>query len=129
MHAVRLMWLKVAEPGLWAVQQVLEQGALTKAGLDAALTESGDAVAVLLEKFEASGGKVKGFKPHVTAFCGYLISHESHHRAQIALALKQAGHPLDNKVAYGSGGCGEQLRLSLSVGLGVRFCGIPVDGA
>ena len=33
----------------------------------------------LLGKAVASGGKVKGFKPHATAFLGYLISHESQH--------------------------------------------------
>ncbi|MBC8144122.1 MAG: hypothetical protein H7X80_00985 [bacterium] len=48
-----------------------------------------------------SGGKVKGFKPHVTAFVGYMIAHEAHHRGQIAMRLKQAGHPLDKKVSYG----------------------------
>jgi hypothetical protein len=41
---------------------------------------------------------VKGFKPHAAAF---LVSHESHHRGQIALTLKQAGHPLEKKVAFG----------------------------
>jgi hypothetical protein len=65
------------------------------------LTESGLAVAKVLEKAEAGGGKVKGFKPHAAAFCGYLIAHESHHRGQIARALKQSGHALDKKVAYG----------------------------
>jgi uncharacterized damage-inducible protein DinB len=100
-HAVRLMWLKAADPELCATQHKLEKDGLTKAGLHAALTESGIAVTKLLEKAEASGGKVKGFKPHATAFCGYLILHESHHRGQIALALKQSGHPLDKKVAYG----------------------------
>lgn len=101
MHAVRLMWLKVADPEWGATQQTLQKSALTKAGLNAALTESGLAVAKLLEKAEAGGGKVKGFKPHAAAFCGYLIAHESHHRGQIALALKQSGHALDKKVAYG----------------------------
>ena len=44
---------------------------------------------------------MKGFKPHVTAFAGYLISHESHHRGQIVWTLKDAGHPVDQKTSFG----------------------------
>ncbi|NQX60570.1 DinB family protein [Paenibacillus qinlingensis] len=41
------------------------------------------------------------FKPHPVAFLGYLISHESHHRGQIALLAKQLGFPLNKKTAFG----------------------------
>ncbi|NUM82220.1 hypothetical protein HUU42_15605, partial [bacterium] len=68
--------------------------------LKQSLEASAKAIASLLESALESG-KVKGFKPHAAAFLGYLISHESHHRGQIMLTLKQAGHPVDKKIAYG----------------------------
>ena len=50
---------------------------------------------------KAAGGKIKGFKPHLVTFLGYLISQESYHRGEIGIILKQAGHPLDDKISYG----------------------------
>ncbi len=100
-HNVRLMWLKSADPALLKGQEKLEKGpTLTKATLAEALNAGAGAVATLLER-ELDGGKVKGFKPHPAAFLAYLISHESHHRGQIILTLKQAGHPVDRKVGFG----------------------------
>ena len=52
---------------------------------------------------------MKGFKPHATAFLGYLISHESHHRGQIGWTLKQSGHPLDQKTVLRALGMGSPL--------------------
>jgi uncharacterized damage-inducible protein DinB len=100
-HNVRLMWLKSAAPDLLAGLTKLEGTDGDKDGLAEALTASGQAVEALLRKSIAAGGKVKGFKPHVVAFLGYLISHESHHRGQIGWTLKNAGHPLSQKTAYG----------------------------
>jgi uncharacterized damage-inducible protein DinB len=101
-HNVRLMWLKSAAPELLkGLAKVENEQANDKKLLAKSLTDSGKAIAVLLAQSLESGGKVRGFKPHAAAFLGYLISHESHHRGQIALSLKQAGKPLDKKIGYG----------------------------
>jgi uncharacterized damage-inducible protein DinB len=100
MHNVRLMWLKSAAPELLAGLDKLDGDHGTKEALAAALEGSGKAVEGMLRKALAAG-KVKGFKPHAVAFLGYLISHESHHRGQIGWTLKNSGHALDKKTAFG----------------------------
>ena len=101
-HNVRLMWLKSSDPDLLqGLTKVEKEHAKDKKLLRKSLTESGVAIANLLTKSLESDGRIKGFKPHAAAFLGYLISHESHHRGQIALTLKQAGKPLDKKIGFG----------------------------
>jgi uncharacterized damage-inducible protein DinB len=101
-HNVRLMWLKAAAPALLKGLTKLEkENSLDKKLLRKSLSDSSAAIRTLLEQSLAQGGKVKGFKPHAAAFLGYLVSHESHHRGQMALTLKQAGQPLDKKIQYG----------------------------
>ncbi len=100
-HNVRLMWLKAAAPDLMAsVAKIEKEMPLNREFLQTQLKESAAAMALLLERAFAEG-KVKGFKPHPAAFLGYLISHESHHRGQILLALKQSGHAVDQKTQFG----------------------------
>ena len=101
-HNVRLMGLKSAAPELLKdLNKIENEQASDKKLLAQSLTDSGKAIGALLAQSVEAGGKVKGFKPHATAFLGYLISHESHHRGQIALTLKQAGKPVDKKISYG----------------------------
>lgn len=102
LHNVRLMWLSAAGSLLPAgVAKLDTDGKLSAVALTKTLAGSGSAIASLVEGSLAAGGRIKGFKPHVHAFVGYLVAHESHHRGQILLALKTNGTPLDKKTGYG----------------------------
>lgn len=99
-HNVRLMWLKAANQELLKGQNKIEKGLINKKLLSEELCNSATAITLLLQN-ELQQGKIKGFKPHPAAFLGYLISHESHHRGQIMLCLKQSGHLVNKKVQFG----------------------------
>jgi uncharacterized damage-inducible protein DinB len=102
LHNVRLMWLQAAAPELLKSLKKIEKPETGKKhSLHKSLLGSGGAIGCLLKASLEADGRVKGFKPHASAFTGYMISHESHHRGQIVLLLKQAGHRLDNKILYG----------------------------
>lgn len=100
---VRLMWLKASAPELMnGLHKIEKENPITIKQLEKELNTSGEAIKKLIEQsYKERDGKIKGFKPHCSAFIGYLISHDSHHRGQIMLSLKQSGHPIDKKIQYG----------------------------
>lgn len=100
MHNVRVMWLKAAAKGSTIPEQ-LERDKVTIAQAKRALEESSEALARVLEAALESDGRIKGFKPDVGAFLAYLIAHDAHHRGQIAMLARQAGHPLPQKAMFG----------------------------
>lgn len=100
-HNVRLMWLKAAAPELLSgLNKIEKENGINKKQLSKELNNSATAMVKLLNKAFAEN-KVKGFKPHPSAFVGYLISHESHHRGQIMLCLKENKHLINKSLGFG----------------------------
>ncbi len=102
MHNVRLRWLEGAAPELRkGLVEIPKEKTPEKPLLQQSFEQSGHAIEELIRQVLPKGGKVKVFKGHAITFIGYLISHESHHRGQIILSLKQAGFTVDKEVLYG----------------------------
>jgi len=101
-HNVRLQWLEICAPDIFRKYKVLgKEGAVDKKKLLQVLEESAKGISELLERGWDNNGKLKGFKKGVIPFLGYLISHESHHRGNIMLTLKQAGEKIPDAVKWG----------------------------
>ena len=71
-----------------------------KKKLVAALEASSERIETFFADCAAGVPKRRGFKKGVIAHLGYLIAHESHHRGNILLTLKQCGHNLDQATRY-----------------------------
>lgn len=100
MHNVRVMWLKVSAKGSRIPAQ-LDRATVTPAQAVRALDESCEALSQLMRRALETDGRIKGFRPDVAGFLGYLIAHDAHHRGQIAMLARQLGHALPQKVTFG----------------------------
>jgi uncharacterized damage-inducible protein DinB len=100
MHNVRVMWLKVSAKGTEIPEQ-LDRATVTPAQAVRALEQSCRALSGLIDRAFQSDGRIKGFRPDVAGFLGYLIAHDAHHRGQIAMLARQLGHPLPQKITFG----------------------------
>jgi len=101
-HNVRLQWLEICAPDIYKKSKPLDKSAsVSKTSLVRDLEESGRCVAELLGRGADNDGKIKGFKKGVIQFLSYLISHESHHRGNMMLTLKQSGEKLPDAVKWG----------------------------
>lgn len=99
MHNVRVMWLKAAKAE--SIPEQLDRATVTPAQAVRALDSSRKALSAVVGRALETDGRVKSFRPDVAGFLGYLISHDAHHRGQIAMLARQLGHPLPQKAMFG----------------------------
>ena len=99
MHNVRVMWLKASKAQ--DIPEQLERATVTPAQATRALESSRAALHKLCREALETDGRIKGFRPDVAGFIGYLIAHDAHHRGQIAMLARQLGHPLPQKAVFG----------------------------
>lgn len=100
MHKVHVGWLRYNGAKLPpAARPFKKDDAPGRAQLVAAFRASGKAVEDFLRTKLETGGRVKLFQGKPVRWMCYLTAHDSHHRGQIALALKQNGMKLPQNVA------------------------------
>jgi uncharacterized damage-inducible protein DinB len=100
MHNVRVMWLKTAKGSLKVPDQ-LDRFTVTPAQAKKSLGLSRSALREVLRSSLEGDGQVKGFRPDVAGFFGYLIAHDAHHRGQITMLARQAGLGIQQKATFG----------------------------
>lgn len=100
MHNVRVMWLKATAKESKIPDQ-LDRSSVTPAQAAKALDQSRSALKAVLKSALEHDGRVKGFRPDVAGFFGYLIAHDAHHRGQICMLARQVGFPVPQKAMFG----------------------------
>jgi len=101
-HNVRIQWLEVCAPAIFKKHPSLPKDvAFNRKNLQNAFQDSAEGIKELISESWDNGGKVRSFKKGIIPMIGYFISHDSHHRGNILLTLKQTGEKVPDALKWG----------------------------
>ena len=102
MHNVRIQWLESSAPALFKKHAALSKDVtFNRKNLRNAFLDSAEGIKELISESWDNGGKVKSFKKGIIPMIAYFISHDSHHRGNIILTLKQTGEKVPDALKWG----------------------------
>ncbi len=102
MHNVRISWLEVCAPDIHKKYAAIKkETTFNRKALRKAFEDSAQGIEELFTRSWDEGGKIKNFRKGLLPMTGYFISHESHHRGNIMLTLKQTGEKIPDTVKWG----------------------------
>jgi uncharacterized damage-inducible protein DinB len=102
MHDNRVKWIEFVAKNLYNKEMLVGKNEnISIALLTKSLNESAQIIEQVIHSSWEKNGKLPSFKSGLIPFVSYLISHESHHRGNILLTIKQSGFKIPDRLKWG----------------------------